>query len=767
MRDATPRSHPRRIPWTVAGLVLLGIASLIPDFRPSIIPSHDARQTLSALHMLASGLRSEGEIPQWLPYGRYGHPGFIMMVCVSPAAYETALASTMFPPVSAVVLLKIVMLVEFLVFLAGSIRLSLLLYRELAAVALVNVGAILSFSWLSSLDASLHYFYMLPFLLDSLIRFTRDGRFTWLLLAALFGVVSAIGNVYYYPPLMAMILSVFFGVLLWTRWGRIPAVRFSRTDLLLAAPILILAGAHAGGYVLNFRDMHTYTEGRDPATSKVLLSYFLEYNGVTTLLNLATVLFTGAHTHGDVTFYAGLAPLALALLALLRRRRSELVAVASAAGFLLLFSFGGLVARASYYFPGMSYYRNIFMVFGQFRYLLLLMAGFGLETLRPETATAPEEGRRPGARLLASLAGLVAVAEVAWSLIREEHPWHFVLLPQTMDLPWRDSALPLLRAAAYGVLIGAADFRVRGRPPAERVSACIPALLAAFLLDLGSFKVRQFVAWPAASAQEVALSNEVYAPRPLPYQPVRVSSDDEKRRSPGFRFAVEDGVRSTCVYAHVYSVLGVDPRMPVYRVDMLGADLDRLFRIRGVEFRQFPAEDQLPRGDRWLQDALGARLPKLRVCEETSVDFSASPEAVRTMPLDSDRIVVAAPPPRTAPGRSGGTVHVTSFGFNHLALEATVAGSDSAWLYYADADHPGWTATVDGTPAPVSRANLAFKAVALHPGLNRVAFRYWNGWGSLCLPVLCAGSALFLAGLGASFAIAVARRLRTPASAGT
>src|SRR5690348_4838517 len=118
-----------RIRWTVAGLVLLAVASLLPDFRSSVIPRHDARQTLSALHVLVSGLRSEGEIPQWQPYGRYGSVSFILLLCVTPTAHAVALASTIFPPVSTVVLLKIVMLIEVLILLAGSIRLTLLLFR--------------------------------------------------------------------------------------------------------------------------------------------------------------------------------------------------------------------------------------------------------------------------------------------------------------------------------------------------------------------------------------------------------------------------------------------------------------------------------------------------------------------------------------------------------------------------------------------------------------------------------------------------------------
>jgi len=742
---------------SVAGLVLLALASLAPDFRSSVIPRHDARQTLSALHVLASGLRSESEIPRWQPYGRYGSSSFILLLCVTPAAHAVAIASTLFPPVSAIVLLKIVTLVEVLILLAGSIRLTLLLFRSMAAIALVNAGAILSFSWLSSLDADLHYFYMLPLILDALIRFSREGRFTSLLLAVLYCIVSAVGNVYYYPPIMALLLTVFCATLFWARGFHLPRVRFSRVDLLLVIPIVVLASAQTAGYISSFHDQHTYTPGRDPETSRVLLHFFVGYDGVTTVPNLVKVFVTGAQTHGDATFYIGLAPLVLALIGLVSCRRSEFISVAVTAGFLLLFTFGGFVAQATYWFPGMSYFRHIFMVFGQVRYLLLLMAGFGLEALLSSTETGGEpQIRRRGGRILLAAAGLVTTAELVWSLARTPHAWNFLMLPETLDLPGRAWLLPLLRAGTYVALLLFSVKTARLQPA--------HALLAAFLIDVGSFKTVQFFAWPPASPQEVALSREVYTPRSPAWQPLRTSSDEEQQRSPAFRFAVEEGVNS-CIYTHVYAVLGVDPRIPTFRVDTLSVGVDRLFRMRGVEFRQLPADNLLPPQDLWLRDALGARLPKLRVVSASDIDFAPHDPAaaVRALPSDSARVVVEAAGAPAASGRSTGSARVASFGANRVEIEAVVDGPDPAWLYYADSYNPAWTATVDRTAVPIARANLAFKALPLHPGVNQVELRCGNGWSSLCLPILSGGSVLFMIGL----AIGVAKLLRTPGAAGT
>ena len=77
-----------------------------------------------------------------------------------------------------------------------------------------------------------------------------------------------------------------------------------------------------------------------------------------------------------------------------------------------------------------------------------------------------------------------------------------------------------------------------------------------------------------------------------------------------------------------------------------------------------------------------------------------------------------------------------------LVVDAPRAGL----VYASESFFDGWTATVNGTPAPILPANYAFRAVAVQPGRSRVEFRYWPPGLTIGL-WLSAMSAVFLIGL--------------------
>lgn len=89
------------------------------------------------------------------------------------------------------------------------------------------------------------------------------------------------------------------------------------------------------------------------------------------------------------------------------------------------------------------------------------------------------------------------------------------------------------------------------------------------------------------------------------------------------------------------------------------------------------------------------------------------------------------------------TVSVVSHRPNRVVLRATLEGE--GYLVLTDSFDAGWVAEVDGSPAPIYRANYAFRAVRLRPGDHQVEFLF-RPWGVLVGLGLTGGSFVGLFG---------------------
>ncbi|MBL8799290.1 MAG: YfhO family protein [Planctomycetia bacterium] len=74
--------------------------------------------------------------------------------------------------------------------------------------------------------------------------------------------------------------------------------------------------------------------------------------------------------------------------------------------------------------------------------------------------------------------------------------------------------------------------------------------------------------------------------------------------------------------------------------------------------------------------------------------------------------------PQTVPA----TARLTDYRPNQVTVE--VESPAPGWLVLADVWFPGWTATVDGQPVQIHRANYVFRAVAIPEGSHRVVFEF-------------------------------------------
>lgn len=137
-------------------------------------------------------------------------------------------------------------------------------------------------------------------------------------------------------------------------------------------------------------------------------------------------------------------------------------------------------------------------------------------------------------------------------------------------------------------------------------------------------------------------------------------------------------------------------------------------------------------------------LPRARL--EHVVRIARSPEdalaTLRDAPLDG--VVLEQAPATGEPAAAGcASAARDRADIVHDAPEDVRVRTSSdcaSYLVLSDTLLPGWTATVDGAPAPILPADFAFRAVRLPPGVHEVAFRY-------AAPGLRAGALASLAGV--------------------
>ncbi len=138
--------------------------------------------------------------------------------------------------------------------------------------------------------------------------------------------------------------------------------------------------------------------------------------------------------------------------------------------------------------------------------------------------------------------------------------------------------------------------------------------------------------------------------------------------------------------------------------------------------------------------------------------WEVAPDERVTVPLlaaaSGDRAVLPEPPPGLGPGAPQGPVPAADVRVDSGSLSATVVAPRDGLAVVLDPFFPGWTATLDGRPAALLRADYAFEAVVVPAGRHALRLEYH----SRLLPI---GAAVSLGTLAALLAVLGWRRRRS------
>lgn len=99
-------------------------------------------------------------------------------------------------------------------------------------------------------------------------------------------------------------------------------------------------------------------------------------------------------------------------------------------------------------------------------------------------------------------------------------------------------------------------------------------------------------------------------------------------------------------------------------------------------------------------------------------DHESAWAAIQAPGFDPAYTVVVEGGKALAGDGSEGRAVITSYSLNEMRLE--VEAANEGYLVLSEVYYPGWRAYVDGAEEPLLRANYAFRAVYLEPGLHQV-----------------------------------------------
>ncbi len=197
-----------------------------------------------------------------------------------------------------------------------------------------------------------------------------------------------------------------------------------------------------------------------------------------------------------------------------------------------------------------------------------------------------------------------------------------------------------------------------------------------------------------------------------------------------------------------------------------------LLRLAGVAYVVLPSSTRDRPGLQPMLDPVpGARLyrvagalPRVYLAEPAAIlsDVLALQAVFAPDVIAGKRVILAPdpPPPSTvaiaAPGDRNrvddlGACHLVTFANTRVEAECTARAP--ALAVFVEQFDRGWSATLDGRPAPVLRANLALRAIPITPGTHHIVL-------SFSPPGLRTGLALSIAGLFALVALAMLGKWR-------
>ncbi len=695
---------------------------------------HDTLYSFVLFHLAYSEFFFNRELLQWLPFSTYGvQNDFLGISLLSPANYFVGIIGGILKIRSVLLLYKISLFLEQLIFLAGMYALSKSLFKNKATIAVVCISSIGSTVLLTQIGLNFRFYYCIPLAIYFLRLFLTKYKPQFLVLTLNILILSVLGSA---PYCAVIIFFEFFLIFIFLLPSHCRDLRrfldIKRKDVIVTGILLI--GLALVTYAFFYISLHLndFTEilssGRDPVTKKTPLDVFLTYGGQVRFKKFLDLFVPKYFTHyfSDMSLYIGLIPLPFIIYGISKARNPMWYALATTVVVMGLFSLGGIVSRAFYYIvPGMKYYRHIGLTIGSFKMFLPLLAGFGIDYLLERSDT----------KIFSFWRAVISVTLFGGGIM------YYVITNYVSRNPGstKNVALAyvflvlgiiLILSMVYKKFLAKKHFIL-----VLVVSVCFEIIGYQAIVDTRFHKLIKEIPEDFKTVKRYAFQQE----RSI------LEADQSKA---GVLNVLEVQKKHFALYALYYNFLQWDTCASSLRVDYINAYVASLIRLRDGVIDLWKIV--LP-ADRLVLNSIGCQSKKLRLT--TNVIFAKDEDGVKEFLASNenveDVVILNNVPEDVQKGwinysRTEGKIMVEDFSSNGISIDVSIPENSGAWLYYADAYHPAWRAFVNGIPVPIAQANIGFKAIRLAKGESKVRFIYDNKKIKYSFYILIGGSIIFM-----------------------
>jgi len=742
--------------WSL--LLLEGLLAGFLIFSHAMPRGGDAVHQFALQYFFLNETTAGGEIPQWIPWIMQGMPAtWYYSMFTTPFAHLLLQMGALLRGFNFITLYYLIFWVNTLFLVAGTWLLAKRFFPSVWTVFFVTTAVAGSAVWTTQPHFNFYFICCLPLILHLAHAFLETGKWRYLCLAGNLLAFQTIGNAPYVIPYTGWVIFCYFLFYVLFNGGETrAAIRRLQWGWPAAGSLLLAAVSLAAALLLlktGMGELVSYNFGRQ-ADNSASLEVFLNYGGNQNFSKWWE-LFLGFSPGVDYTLYIGLFCPILILLGLLFNPRRKLLHLVPLAIVLFALTKKGPLAVFLYHaWPMMKFYRHLGFATAFLKPFLCFLAGLGFELVLARSDSPAPLARVVQDRVVwrTAVIPMASVTSLLFFLAGHTHVASEWIIRLFLETFWQlfgpilnPELLRFLLARTTGVsfcitlLLWLALF-----PGSLRKSSrarVLGLILCLHLFDLYSYKgMDAILKTVALDEREYQLTE--FQPAPFPVRRT-VLGPEMSRVKIFFQLPLVGGFQGM-----LNAFLFFDEPGSSLRSDYWLRPLDQMMKAYSGQ----PLNDPAPPAGfvRWRGVVFPSKHPaalKAAGVTEEKVQFFSAAHAVESedaaarlmtdaaysgdllflLPLRKDAAVAPLPP--WDPGVSLSSSQrlkipykVERFSANCLEMDVDAPNKGGAWIFYSDVWHPGWKAVVNGKQVPVYRANLAYKAVSLEPGFNRVRF---------------------------------------------